>query len=302
MALSFHGTRRYVAACVLTATVGATTWALADARARNPEPRPHRPPSPAALAEQGLRPPIYAQLYAWTRSGEQIATAQQQVLVSCMAERGFTIEPAPVAKAGDAAVSRPTPFGLETLEEIGADSQRQAPPEQPQGEAFNRALYGRPGHEISVKGKLLKVSMPAGGCQAEAEKHMLGDGRVRWTELRMQLNEGEQTAFRWLKRDSHFREANEGWRQCMLTNRVQAKDPLDLIRALPPDTDIRTHPATKADVHCKQETGYLRTAYARLAVMQQRWLDDHPDVLKDRTALRDRQLTIARQVLRGRIG
>ncbi|MGW1544250.1 hypothetical protein ACWCPM_29120 [Streptomyces sp. NPDC002309] len=46
----------------------------------------------------------------------------------------------------------------------------------------------------------------------------------------------------------------------------------------------------------------LRAAYARLAVMQQRRLDDHPDVLEDRTALRDRQLRIARQVLQGQTG
>ncbi len=52
-----------------------------------------------------------------------------------------------------------------------------------------------------------------------------------------------------------------------------------------------------ADVRCKRETGYLDTAYARLAVLQQNWLDAHADLVAEWLALRQRQYTEARQVL-----
>ncbi|WP_330348078.1 hypothetical protein [Streptomyces sp. NBC_00582] len=60
---------------------------------------------------------------------------------------------------------------------------------------------------------------------------------------------------------------------------------------------MRRDPAVRGDFRCKARTDCLRTAYARLAAMQQRWLDAHPDVLAGRTALFQRQQSAADRVL-----
>lgn len=78
----------------------------------------------------------------------------------------------------------------------------------------------------------------------------------------------------------------------------ELEDPEDLLSQLPGDADLATDPAVRADVHCKRETGYLDTAYARLAVLQQNWLDAHADLVTEWLALRQRQDTRAQQVLR----
>jgi hypothetical protein len=50
-------------------------------------------------------------------------------------------------------------------------------------------------------------------------------------------------------------------------------------------------------VRCKSDTGYLRTAYTRLAVVQQAWLDAHPAALATWRSLMQRQDGVARDVL-----
>ncbi|MGH3995641.1 MAG: hypothetical protein ACRDSN_24630, partial [Pseudonocardiaceae bacterium] len=78
---------------------------------------------------------------------------------------------------------------------------------------------------------------------------------------------------------------------------IDAPNPTALLRSLPDGTDVTTHPATRADVRCKHETGYLVTAYARLSTLQRSWMDAHRSVVDEWINLRLRQDTVARQVL-----
>lgn len=288
-------TRRYGPPSVVLALLLALAGAAWSVRAVGPTGEEPAAASPAALAEQGLRPPLYQRLYQWTPAKEQIATAQQKLTIACMAKRGFTLRPAPVTKEKDAFVSRPTPFGLEHLQPPAEDGQ--AAQERPESAAFNQALYGDPAQRVSVKGTLVTVSMPTGGCQADSEEHMLGDGRHRWLELRIKLGEGEQEALRRLQRDPAYRTALEDWRTCMRESSIQAREPADIIRSLPDDAHLAAQPAARADVRCKQTTGFLPTAYARLAVMQHDWLDDNAGIDAERQTLLERQTRVAQAVL-----
>jgi hypothetical protein len=140
------------------------------------------------------------------------------------------------------------------------------------------------------------VSAPATGCQADAERRLLGDGQARWLELRVRLGEGEKEARNRLERDPVFQALNTRWRGCMMQAGVDARDPIQLARSLPVSIDIRTNAATRADVHCKAATGYLAAAYSRLAAMQQAWLDRNPRLRTDREMLLRRQDAAARDV------
>ncbi|MFJ8106577.1 hypothetical protein [Streptomyces sp. NPDC096132] len=302
MLLITRGSRgRRVAALLLVLAVGATAWAFGT-RAGGSEPGAAHAaaPSPAELDELGRKPPIYALVYSWGPEKERIATAQQRLITTCMARKGFTYRAAPVAAAGETDIPRPRPFGVETLEtlEPPADEATESlPPEQPRSEAFTRALFGDQDDTVSVKGRYVDVSQPSTGCQAEAEKRLLGDGRLRWLTLRLRLGEGEKESLSGLDRDRAFRTVTARWRSCMAHAGFEAESPVRLLKALPAGTEVRTHPAVRADVRCKADTDYLPTAYSRLAALQQRWLDAHPDVLADRTALFLRQQSAADRVL-----
>ncbi|WP_030206696.1 hypothetical protein [Streptomyces sp. NRRL S-87] len=280
-------------ACAAAAAVLALTAGARTVMAPHPT-APHRPPTAAELTAQGLRPPIYATLYAYSPTAARVKRAEQQLAVDCMAGKGFTLRPAPVAGPQDP-VSRPTPFGTETL---AAPAEPQPlPAEHPESEAFGRALYGDPARTLTVKGSRIRVRIPRAGCQAEAEERLLGDGRERWLAVRISLGEGETKALARLGSDPDYRDALEHWRTCMHGAGIDARDPVDMARALPHDRELREHPAIAADVRCKLRTGFLATAYRRLAVVQQEWLDTHPDVLASRRALLARQAAAADRVL-----
>ncbi|MFF4590587.1 hypothetical protein [Streptomyces sp. NPDC001388] len=302
MLLITQGSRgRRVAALLLVLVVGATAWAF-SARAGGPRTDTGQAAalSPAELNELGTRPPIYALVYSWGPEKERIAIAKQRLITTCMARKGFTYRAAPVAEAGETDIPRPKPFGVETLEsqgDVGDEAAESMPPERPESKAFTRALFGDPDDKVSVKGRFVDVAQPSTGCQAEAEKRLLGDGRGRWLTLRLRLGEGERESLQSLERDTAFRTVGARWQRCMAHAGFGARTPVDLLRALPAGTDARTHPAVRADLRCKAGTGYLQTAYARLAAAQQRWLDAHPDVLADRTALFLRQRSAADGVL-----
>ncbi|MEU1179533.1 hypothetical protein ABZ464_18110 [Streptomyces sp. NPDC005820] len=292
------GRGRRIAALLLVLAVGATAWALTG-RFGGPGPKAAegRALSPAELNRLGTTPPIYALVYSWGPEKERIATAQQRLITACMTRQGFGYRAAPVAKAGETDIPRPRPFGVETLETRAAGADESLPPEQPRSKAFTRALYGDPDDKVSVKGRYVDVDQPATGCQAEAEKRLLGDGRERWLTLRLSLGEGEREALESLERDPAYRSVTARWQECMARAGFKAATPAGLLRALPAGTDVRRHPAVRADLRCKADTDYLRTAYARLAALQQRWLDAHPDVLAERTALFLRQRSAADRVL-----
>jgi hypothetical protein len=285
---------------VLALVCGAGVWLLAGYSVPSGHSRDSQAvaartaPSPAELSE---RLPISRLLYTWTDSDERIARAQQRLIATCMKAQGFDYESAPVPKAADVADSRPAPFGLESLDLPGEDTNQTLPPEPHESAAYVRALFGDPGKRISATGKSLKVTRPATGCQAEAEKRLLGDGRLRWLQLRLQLGDGEKESRRQLDRDTAFRAATAHWRKCMRQAGIDVQDPLRLLQGLPADTDVQTNPATRADLRCKTESGYLTNAYTRLAAEQRQWLDANPKVLPDWKTLARRQEAAARAVL-----
>ncbi|GAA2756846.1 hypothetical protein [Actinopolymorpha rutila] len=276
---------------------GAAAWILAGHSQESKPVASRSAASPAAAAELSERLPISGLLYTWTGSDERIARAQQHLITACMKKQGFDYESAPIPKAADVADARPTPFGLESLDPPGPDSDQTLPPEPHESAAYVHALFGDPGKRISATGKFLKVTRPATGCQADAEKRLLGDGRLRWLQLRLQVGDGEKESRQRLEKDAAFRAANQRWQQCMRQAGIKVNDPLQLLQGLPADTDVRTNPATRADVHCKADTGYLATAYTRLAAAQRAWLARSPRVLTDWKTLARRQDAAARTVL-----
>ncbi|MGA5192391.1 hypothetical protein [Streptomyces exfoliatus] len=79
--------------------------------------------------------------------------------------------------------------------------------------------------------------------------------------------------------------------------KVKAEDPVQVQLSLRPGADRRTSPVAAADLRCKAETGYLTTAYHRLAAVQQRWLDARPDIGRDWKKLSARQDEAADEAL-----
>lgn len=230
---------------------------------------------------QGTEPPIYAMVYRVSAAAERISAAHNGLVADCMARLGFThtVTPGPLSGTEE----RPAPFGLESLD-VPAEATFAEDPGRAT-DAYLRALYGPPGDRITAKGKRITVSRPASGCVADAERRLLGDGRVRWIQLRILLFEAEDDALKRLNRDQAYTELNSRWQRCLRQAGFDWPDPLRLLGDLPKDTDIRTHPATNADVRCKHETGYLTTAYTRLSVLQQEVLDEDPSIVADWTAL-----------------
>ncbi|ELP65565.1 hypothetical protein ACKI1I_39475 [Streptomyces turgidiscabies] len=297
MLLTPSGRRsRYAAVLALTLALvaGVTAWAFTDRSPAAAPPAGRATTSPAELSE---RLPFYALLQDREGTQRNIVLAQRKLTVACMAKRGFTYRPVAMVSAAATAGEHATPFGPESLADL-TPAEPQAPPsEKPESQAFTRALFGDSENRISAKGKLVTVTRPADGCQAEAEKHLLGDQRVRWLELRIQLGEGDKEARQQLEKDPAFRAANARWSTCMRAAGSDAKDPTSLLYGLPRGTDLAKSPAVRADVRCKDETDYLSTAYTRLRAVQQTWLNRHTEALTAWNALQRSQGEIAGEVL-----
>lgn len=244
---------------------------------------------PAMQAPRGTEPPIYAMVYRTSDAAERISAVHNGLVSECMARLGFTYAVAPGA-AGDTE-DRPAPFGLESLDAPPGDTFAEDPGRAT--DTYLRALYGPPIDRVTAKGKRITVSRPASGCVADAERRLLGDGRVRWIQLRILLFEVEEDALKRLDQDQAVTELNSRWQQCMRQAGFDWPDPVRMLDDLSKDTDIRTHPASRADVRCKHETAYLATAYARLSEMQQELLDEDPGIVADWTALFTRQDKVA---------
>jgi hypothetical protein len=257
---------------------------------------PAEPPA-ATLAQLHALPPIYQYLIATGPVDRRISTAEQRLTATCMARYGFRFQPTTPATDAEAA-DAPTPFGLESLDR---PTPEKIPPPLPESrtQQYGRALNGDEIHRISVRGARLHVTRPATGCTAEAQQRLLGAGRVRWLQVLVLLYEAEEDARQLLDTDPEFRTANARWSTCMRQGSFSYPDPMTLFRALSPDVDLRASPATRADLVCKTDTGFLHTAYTRLAAAQQRVLDRDPTVVRDWTALRARQDVAARAILGG---
>jgi hypothetical protein len=253
-------------------------------------------PGSAVTSQPHVRavPPLYGLVYVVSESDQRIDTAKRTLIAACMASHGLTYAPYVENVTGDRALAELRPFGLETLNGVTTDP---PPPEPVHDEEYSRALFGDPDQQVVARGARLELSAPATGCIAEAEYRLLGADRVHGTEIRLKLYDGERDTREQLDNDKAFIAANSRWRACMNRAGIDAPSPTELLHALPSDTDIATHPATSADVGCKRETDYLTTAYARLAALQQAWMDTHRDVVTEWIELRHRQDVVAQQVL-----
>ncbi|BAU82872.1 hypothetical protein SLA_1934 [Streptomyces laurentii] len=293
-------------ALTLTLTLGlAASAALSGCGTPREQAPDHRtsaqatPVARADAAELRQRPPITGLLFTPnTRSHE----AQRQFAIACMAEQGFRY--APVAKTQEAenADQLPQPFGLESATPPAATAAPQAdtPPKpgSPEStEAYGRALFGDQDKRVTAKGVRMAVSRPGNGCLAEAETRLLGDGRMRWLQVRIMLFEAQEQARTSVEKDPGFQSVTGRWRDCMKRSGFPQQDPARLLASVRTAEERATSPALKADLRCKDETGYLTTAYARLAAVQQRWLDGNPAIAKDWRTLTDRQNKNANEVL-----
>ncbi|MGW2717291.1 hypothetical protein [Streptomyces sp. NPDC001492] len=279
---------------VLVALAATVAWALSDRTSASPQPSART--GDLQLASLRSRLPLSRLLHMRPDASRRIHGAEQRLVADCMATRGFDYTPAPAA---DASPTGAALFGIESLDE-SAEAGVGEPPasEQPQGEGFDRALYGDPNRKISAQNKVMRVSRPATGCLAEAQTRLLGEGgRTRDLTLRMQLDQGERDTLQALQEDPAFGAATARWRDCMADGGITAKDPRALAGSIPRGTDPVTQPAVRADVRCKQRTGYLTSAYTGLAAMQQAWLDAHPEPAAEWQALHRHEDGEARKVL-----
>ncbi|MEV4426659.1 hypothetical protein AB0K23_15000 [Streptomyces sp. NPDC049602] len=265
-----------------------------------PEPD-HRTASATRIdtAELHRRPPVTELLFT---SNARSHEAQRQFAVACMAKRGFRYAPVPGAEATEGDDQLPQPFGLESATRP-AESAPPAPdtppkPGSPEStEAYSKALFGDETKRVTAKGTTMSVSRPGNGCLAEAEKRVLGDGRMRWLQVRIMLFEAQEHARGDVEKDPAFKAVTARWRTCMDRAGFPGPGPAQLLASLHTLEARASSTALAADLRCKDETGYLDTAYTRLAAVQQAWLDRNPAVAKDWTALVARQDRAAREVL-----
>jgi hypothetical protein len=240
--------------------------------------------------------PIY-RLYSRPELNVPIKSARQKLAIACMAKLGFDYNPTPLAETGD--VQGPTPFGIESLDRSGPAETGEPPVPAGQGESYDRALFGDPSRRIVASGQRITISRPATGCLAEAEDRLLHGARLRSLQLRLQLYDAERDARELVEQDPEFRAANDRWRGCLRESGFDADDPVKLLATLPDlpaGADILAQPAVRSDVQCKERTDYLATAYARLAVLQQGWIDAHASAVAEWNELQLRQLAAAREV------
>ncbi|WP_328944910.1 hypothetical protein OG259_28900 [Streptomyces sp. NBC_00250] len=250
---------------------------------------------PAAATAPHALPPVTERLFSWTDVDYRSTEAQRRYAVACMAEHGFRYAPPAPPQPGTGTDQRPQPFGQESAAPSAETPPPAEKPPVPGGpettKAYGLALFGDEKKRVSAKGSgRMKVSRPGNGCLAEAETKVLGDGRMRWLQVRIMLFEAQEQARTHLEKDPEFRALNGRWRACMNGAGFRdATDPARLLASLRTVGARRTDASLAADLRCKESTGYLPTAYARLAAVQQRWLDARPDVDRDWKTLLRRQ-------------
>ncbi|MFG3345093.1 hypothetical protein ACGF1Z_08495 [Streptomyces sp. NPDC048018] len=266
--------------------------------------------STAALERLHRLPPVTDLMFSGTDVQARSAEAQRRYAITCMAREGYRYAPKAADRPDPGRDERPRPFGLETApsgtapaapEPAGETPPKPGSPEA--SPAYAQALFGDEGKRVTVKGRRgMKVSRPGAGCLAEAEERVLGDGRLRWLQVRIELFEGQEFARAAVERDPAFQDATGRWERCLERAGFPGQhDPVTLLKSLPSQrARLEGRDVLKADLRCKSETGYLSTAYTRLAAVQQSWLDANPALAKDWAALLARQDKAARQVLAAR--
>lgn len=96
--------------------------------------------------------------------------------------------------------------------------------------------------------------------------------------------------------DKQYRQAQRKWSACMKDAGFDYADPVQ-IRGKLTDAPLATQAVAKSDVACKEKTGFLGTAYSRLAAAQQAALDQTPGLIEQWKTLLDSQKRAARDVL-----
>jgi hypothetical protein len=237
------------------------------------------PGSLAAGRDPQHRPPPINVIYETTPAAHRIALAEHRLTTACMTRQGYRYLAAPPS-TGQAA-ERPTPFGYETLPTAAGASPPPAGEPAAEDPGYGSALHGDPAKRLAVEVDGMRVSGPGEGCIAEAKQRLLGDRRARWMQLQIQLFQIQERAMRGLPDDSRFRAATERWRACVREHGFTWANPLEVQRDLPFGGDPRTDRSTRADLECKQDTGYLADAYASLTDAQRRELGDEPNALTE---------------------
>jgi hypothetical protein len=255
------------------------------------------PGSSAAGRPPQHRPPPINAIYETTPATHRVALAEHILTTACMTRQGYGYRAAPPS-AGQAA-QRPTPFGYETLPAAAGTSAPPAGEPGTEDPAYERALHGDPAKRLAVEVDGMRVSGPGEGCIAEAKQRLLGDRRARWMQLQIVLFQIQDRAVRRMPEDSRFRAATDRWRACVREHGFAWANPLEVQRDMPVNADPRTDPGTRADLECKQDTGYLTDAYASLADAQRRELGDEPNALTEWQGLLRRQEEAATAVLNG---
>ncbi|HEU5472931.1 MAG TPA: hypothetical protein VFV67_19985 [Actinophytocola sp.] len=245
-------------------------------------------------ADTRVVPPMYRMMYVPDDQDRRISEAREVLVTNCMAAHGLSYATHVEDITEAEALAALQPFGLESLDDLTTEP---APAEPVHSEEYARVLFGDPDQRMVARGERLEISSPGTGCLADAEYRLLGDQRQRASELRLRLYDGERDARERLDRDPAFLAATQRWRTCVNRFGIDAANPGDLLDKLPDDVVAATDPALRADLRCKRETGYLDTAYARLAELQDDWLTAHADLTGEWLALRQRQDHVARQVL-----
>lgn len=252
--------------------------ALGTACSNAPAPAAGPAPAPSAVAPHWL-PPIYAAVYDTEEVGNRIGAAQGELIARCMKKAGF-FYPAP-AKAG--VPDRPKPFGLESLEQPLASRERPVVEKAgPVDEKYMRALYG-----------------DENGCRTQADVRLLGERKnlKSWSDTRVALYKAEVRATDMLRRHPDFASLNASWAACMKRAGFTLREPSEVLDELPAKATFTAEPVARADVSCKRETGYLRSAYTGLAAAQRQALTETPDLLPTWKLLLRRQCDAAQQIL-----
>jgi hypothetical protein len=289
--------RMMIAAVVGAAAVAALAGLRGnDSAGAPPAPQPSEAPVPAELTALRRLPPIYEAIYHRGAEKQLIDAAQARLIGRCMAAAGLTYdagESAPVES--DNVLLRP--FGVEST----ADSPPAVPdsPERtgPAAERYARVLYGDPAKRVTARGDTLAVSASTTGCQADAETALAGNDRVRQMELRIRLYEAEDAALQRFATDPDFEVVRKQWQACAKAQGITATEPAALFDSLPAGTDLSTDRTVRVDLACKEQTGYLRHAYLRMAQLQNRELAGRPGVLAEWNRIQQHQVAAARAVL-----
>lgn len=256
-------------------------------------------PAPTATDLGSLRraAPITAAVYDLKDIDVAVGAASAKLITACMRAKGFTYRGTSAVEVGDEDV--PRVFGYEEPPATRAAARRPVR-EAPQSAAYALALGGRESDRVNVVGDNgMVIGLPGSGCAADAEKQLLGDQRERHTQLRLVLADLERAAAARLARDHAFRDANERWSDCMEGKGWRYNAPTELLQAVARDPDAGRRADVRADLACKQSTGYLAIGYQRLAALQQEALDAQPGVLAEWRALLEREKQAARAVLTG---